>query len=794
MELFFGFLGFGFMAVVVAVPVYLIVLHGRMKELSRKVERIEHFLQNSEFKPRTRQSAAVNRAIEPGIASVTSELPKIKLPEEPAPQTESINETLHESRFTSHDEETFNASDIKPTVEGDSSLQAPQNDSINETLNVPDEETHHASRVTPNILEESWEEKLGGKVFNRIGAIALVFAAGFFLKYAFDNDWISDTVKLLIGAAAGFSLLFASFRFHKRGYSVFSQGLTGAGISILYLTVWASFSLYDLTSQLTAFILMSCVTVLSFRLSVYYNSLAAAILSLLGGILTPVLLSTGQPNHYGLFSYLLLLNWGVLALTFKKKQWQLLPLIAVIGSNLYIFGWLLHYFNYENFPEALAFFSLFWLSFKLPYFAARLRNIEINEGLSLAINTLNTIFYFISMMYIFGESHDAWNSFVALVIAIIYLSETVFLLKNTSCGLIDRNNAMLGVLIFVFAAVIEFEEEKLLSILFIQSLIIMFIAKSLSMQIINKTGYILAGISAFVLGLFLTTQPEFSGAAVFFNIRGVAVFLMFITAFISVRFFSPGKYEEAYRSTAVIFSLLFAAAWIVTEIHHYKWYLVLGKAEIYTDLYEYNSRIITGAMLLVYIAGISVFGILKKNIDVLRPAALIALFTAVYISIISVPADYMLVLNSKSVLMLGLIAISFTSAYFGRHKAVEEIPVFFISLALILIFVYITSEPYQYLGMVTEKGVSEYPENFRQMIMSLMWLLYAISLMASGIILRNKYLRISAICVLGIVVLKVFLFDLSFLETLYRIFSFFGLGIILITASYLYQKYRDRIL
>jgi uncharacterized membrane protein len=84
-------------------------------------------------------------------------------------------------------------------------------------------------------------------------------------------------------------------------------------------------------------------------------------------------------------------------------------------------------------------------------------------------------------------------------------------------------------------------------------------------------------------------------------------------------------------------------------------------------------------------------------------------------------------------------------------------------------------------------------ENMKQLSLSSLWLGYGILLMLAGIWRRMRGLRVLGIIVLGVAILKIFIYDLSFLETLYRIFSFIGLGIILLAASYAYQRYRSLI-
>jgi uncharacterized membrane protein len=85
-------------------------------------------------------------------------------------------------------------------------------------------------------------------------------------------------------------------------------------------------------------------------------------------------------------------------------------------------------------------------------------------------------------------------------------------------------------------------------------------------------------------------------------------------------------------------------------------------------------------------------------------------------------------------------------------------------------------------------------QNLRQLLLSAGWLVYSIILMALGIWKRARTVRIEAIVLFGVSILKIFIYDLSFLDTLYRTFSFVGLGVILLAVSYLYQRYRSIIL
>ena len=134
--------------------------------------------------------------------------------------------------------------------------------------------------------KDEWEVFVGGKLLNRVGALALIIALGYFLKYAFDNNLISETVRVLIGVFIGLLLIVGGYRFYKKDFIVFYQGLVGAGIAILYLSIYSSFNYYNLVSQPVAFGLMSVITIITFIQAFYYKSLTVSLFGWVGGFLT----------------------------------------------------------------------------------------------------------------------------------------------------------------------------------------------------------------------------------------------------------------------------------------------------------------------------------------------------------------------------------------------------------------------------------------------------------------------------------------------------------------------------
>src|SRR5580698_4244307 len=108
--------------------------------------------------------------------------------------------------------------------------------------------------------DQSLESRIGSQWFNRIGILAVLIAAAWFLKLAIDNHWIGPLGRVLIGLVAGAGLIAWSERFRTRGYAAFSYSLKAVGGGVLYLSLWAAFSLYQLVGSTVAFAAMIAVT------------------------------------------------------------------------------------------------------------------------------------------------------------------------------------------------------------------------------------------------------------------------------------------------------------------------------------------------------------------------------------------------------------------------------------------------------------------------------------------------------------------------------------------------------
>src|SRR5688572_13262956 len=203
-----------------------------------------------------------------------------------------------------------------------------------------------------------WEQFVGVRLFSAIAGIALVFAAVFFLRYSIDQGWLQPPVRVVIGVVVAISLLVVCDRKAARKYVLLANAMDAAAIAILFATFFAAHSLWDLIPGTTAFGLLALVTLIAVLLSIRRESMFIAVLGLLGGFATPILLSTGENQPVPLFAYLLLLNIG-LAWVAYRQGWMILSVLTLVFTTIYQWGWVARYLDAAQVPLAIAIFTVF---------------------------------------------------------------------------------------------------------------------------------------------------------------------------------------------------------------------------------------------------------------------------------------------------------------------------------------------------------------------------------------------------------------------------------------------------
>ena len=205
-----------------------------------------------------------------------------------------------------------------------------------------------------------WESLIGVRLFSGIAGLSLLLGTIFFLRYSAEHGWLNPTIRMTLGFIAGVAVLIVC-EWKGRDYRITANAMDAAGYGTLFATSFAATAVWHLVpngSVIPAAYLghdVSGAAVDSPR-----NSLFIALLGLVGGFATPVLLSTGENHPFGLFSYLLLLNVG-LGLVGYRQRWPILLGLSMGLTTLYQWGWLAKFVSDSpaQLPTAAAVFLLF---------------------------------------------------------------------------------------------------------------------------------------------------------------------------------------------------------------------------------------------------------------------------------------------------------------------------------------------------------------------------------------------------------------------------------------------------
>ena len=150
---------------------------------------------------------------------------------------------------------------------------------------------------------DTLETRIGGRWLLYIGMATLVLGIGFFVKYAFDNNWINETGRVLVGGLIGLGMVLGGDRIVRRGYPLYGQILAGGGFATLYLSVFAALSFYSLIGRPVAFGLMVLITASAALAAERHRSQGLAVFAVVGGFLTPFLVGGGENAQVVLLTY-----------------------------------------------------------------------------------------------------------------------------------------------------------------------------------------------------------------------------------------------------------------------------------------------------------------------------------------------------------------------------------------------------------------------------------------------------------------------------------------------------------
>ena len=272
----------------------------------------------------------------------------------------------------------------------------------------------HAHRGDQDV-----ESTIGGRWFNYVGILAIALAVSFFLKYAFDNNWIGPAARVVSGVAVGALMYGLSHWILKRGYRYYSEGIAALGAAILYLSIWAGWHYYGIFSQGFAFPLMISITVVTVGVAWMRDSERMAVLAVIGGLLTPILVSTGENAEVALFSYVLILGGGMLAIAWTRK-WKWVAPLMFAGTLIYFWGWYSDFYYPSELSTTLPFATVFFVLFAALPAVRSLREGELS-GLEIGVTVSNAFSYFIALRLMLWTEYRWGLTLAVLTLAAAHL-------------------------------------------------------------------------------------------------------------------------------------------------------------------------------------------------------------------------------------------------------------------------------------------------------------------------------------------------------------------------------------
>lgn len=677
--------------------------------------------------------------------------------------------------------------EIKKDEKSDVKITVPEN--VLQT-NYQQEEIINTEK-TPSIPQKDWIapifDFLKQNALTIIGIFTLVLGIGYFVKYAIDKNWIGETPRVGIGFLIGASIMLTG-HFLRKNYAIFSAIITGGGIAVLYFTTTIAFREYHLFTQNSAFIVTCLITLLSLLLSYYYKSEVLIIFSLFGGFLAPLMISTGQSNYPFLFTYIMVLNVGMLIIAYLK-QWKSVGWIAFAFTNIYLFYW-----TFEK-TEILSIY--FYIISYFIFYAFALQNYIRKSTLTtfdILMLVLINFSNIIGLVYIFNELQYEPIIIFPLTFAII---NGVLLFKEYNkkdFGINYSVFAGITISLITVAAALQFKTHLITTVWAIEATLLLYIWKKTNLNIFKMCFYALFPL---VILAQIVTWAEYSSVqnlAIVFN----PVFLTSSVTVISILadFILLKKFSEVEKQNNSFFEFTFK---------------ILGFGVIYISLlleiiYQLSEKpypIILSTALLFSIYYVFIILLFRKKLDINKDfeTGLIYLFLFLMIINASLAASSLVAsilfkkisFNFYTVYLLYWIPFVYitwkilpTSSFFKTKTSYWMYPITFVFiLSFELYHVYI-------LGNANDNlQVEKLSKHFNILYLPIIWAIVASIFIYMGLKKNISELNKIGFVVFGIMILKLYAYDIWQLDNISRIIAFIILGLILLVSSFMFQRLKN---
>jgi uncharacterized membrane protein len=627
-------------------------------------------------------------------------------------------------------------------------------------------------------------------------------------------------LRIIAGYFVAGALAFVAFRL-KEKYAYFSSVLMAGALAVTYFITYIAYSFYGLFPMWLAFVVMIITTAAAVGIALWYNQKVIALIGQIAAYAIPFLLGNKSGNVFGLFAYISCINIGLLILSFKK-DWKVLYHIAFFLTwSVYLF-WLVSGTQVtKNFLAGLLFLTINFFTFYITFLSYKVFKKEQYRIGEIGILLLNALFYFFLGNYLIHESFQNIHflTWFTLANALVHFVAGYFIYKlELADSTVFQFISGLGLLFITVAIPIELDGSWVTLLWTVEATTLFYIAFSNQRTVYLDIALPLVIIAVISLiqdwsdSYHLATSNNINiQHAPFANINfWLSLFVCACLGYVSFtaqRALPAAKpFTSNFFKTIIPLTFLFLLYFAFYNEIQFAWDKIIDRDSLNNITTSNSSTPILQSLTLIiysclYIAlwfYLNLKWLRKENFHYLLMLAgaittIIFLTRGLYLAgelrenylSKSPSVDFSSILSIRYFSFTAL-AILWTSAYYSLRifRPAYSFHITFSSLFNITLLTIISNEFVQWMDLAGY-------HNQYKLGLSLICGSYALAMIFAGIIKNKKHLRISAMLLFGITLLKLFFYDLASLSTISKTVVLVLLGILLLFASFLYNKYKD---
>jgi len=689
-------------------------------------------------------------------------------------------------------------------------------------------QTNRATLQEKSATSSNLEKFIGENLINKIGILITIIGVGIGAKYAIDHQLINPLTRILLGYLVGFVLFGFAVKL-KKNYNNFSSVLMSGAMAIVYFITYAAYSFYALMPQYIAFGLMVMITVFTVYAAIKYDRMVIALIGMIGAYGVPFLLSDGSGNMVILFSYMSIINLGIMVLAFKK-YWKPIYYVSFVLSWLIFFTWYNSSYKDEiHFFNTFLFLTVFYLIFYVTYLSYNLIRKELFNMLDVILILLNS-FLFYGIGYALLNAHPDGSQYLGLFTLITALIQALVCVIIYKMKLAEWHIfyfiSTLALTFITIAIPVQFKGNWVTLLWVGEAGFLFWIGRIKQISVYENISFVLMILATLSIFKDWNMGYHFGSSIVPFTNIYFVTSLLFVAVFAFINMLNRNK---NYQSTidnndppylimkfvipGILLSALFFMFWFeISNLCNQQIALISGTTNSlanddlnfrnYLDLQQYRVLILLNYSILFFV-GLSIFNIsILKNrvlgyINLEANLILIILFLTQGLYSLSELRDSFLQqsltafyhpgslnFNFRYISYLVLLPMLIICYRYVRQEFIDYKLEKTFSLILHIVIIWILSSE-----LITWIDFFKSDQAYK-LGLSLLWGGYALLLIVLGIWKKQQQLRISAIVLFGGTLLKLFFYDLQEMGTISRTIVFVTLGILLLIISFLYNKYK----